>query len=266
VSVNRQPIHNLGFITSESPIQLVRTSFPERPAYDTAVSRAILERVAAGELPETIRLARPGAMLAFGRQDLHSPGYARAVQAARSQGFAAVERLAGGRAAVFHEQTIAFAWARAERDPWPGTHDRFREIAGIVERALARLGVEARIGEIPGEYCAGEYSINARGEKKLVGIGQRIIKGASHIGGVIVVAGAERVRDVLIPVYEALGLQWDRRTAGSVEDELGQVAWDDVAEVVLGEWSRGRHLVEAELDPETLELAERLEIEHVSPR
>jgi lipoate-protein ligase A len=204
-------------------------------------------------------------MLAFGRQDLHSPSYAEAVQAARSRGFAAVERLAGGRAAVFHEQTIAFAWARAARDPWPGTHDRFREIASIVERALVRLGVEARVGEIPGEYCPGNYSINARGEKKLVGIGQRIIKGASHIGGVIVVAETERVRDVLIPVYEALGLEWDPGTAGSVDDEVESATWDDVAECVFGEWSRGRHLVEAELDAETLELAEQLEVEHTSP-
>ena len=204
-------------------------------------------------------------MLAFGRQDLHSKGYAEAVRAARSRGFAAVERLAGGRAAVFHEETIALAWARAARDPWPGTHERFRELASIVERALVRIGVDARVGAIPGEYCPGEYSINARGEKKLVGIGQRIIKGASHIGGVIVVAGTERVRDVLISVYEALGLEWNPGTAGSVADEVDSATWDDVAEVVFGEWSRGRHVVEAELDAETLELAEQLEVEHTSP-
>ena len=105
------------------------------------------------------------------------------------------------------------------QDTWSGTHDRFRTIAGIVERALQRLGVDARVGEIPREYCPGDYSVNARGQTKLAGIGQRLIKGAWHIGGVIVVAEAERVRDVLIPVYEALGLDWDPATAGAVADE-----------------------------------------------
>ena len=102
-----------------TPIQLVRTAFPDRPAYDTAVSHAILERVARGELPETFRLARPGAMVAFGKQDVNSPGYTDAVTAAYAGGFEAVQRLAGGRAAVFHENTIAFAWAGRRRTPGP---------------------------------------------------------------------------------------------------------------------------------------------------
>src|SRR6188472_3447387 len=116
--------------------QLVTHAFADRPAYDVAVSAAILQRVARGELPDTIRLARPGAMVAFGKQDVSSAGYEQAAAAARAHGFEAVKRLAGGRAAVFHEDTIAFAWARASSDPWPGTHERFREVAGIFERAL----------------------------------------------------------------------------------------------------------------------------------
>jgi len=243
-------------------MQLVRQAFPHRPAYDTAVSRAILERVALGELPETFRLARPGAMVAFGRRDVNSPGYADAVAAARAGGFEAVERLAGGRAAVFHEHTIAFAWAGRAKDTWSGTHDRFRTIAGMVERALRRLGVDARTGEISREYCPGEYSINARGQTKLVGIGQRLIKGAWHIGGVIVVAEAERVRDILIPVYEALGLDWDPATAGAVAEEVPGVSWEDVAGALLAELPDHEP---AELDATTLALAERFESQHQSP-
>ncbi len=239
--------------------KLVTEAFTDRPAYDTAVSRAILERVARGELPDTVRLARPGAMVAFGKQDVSSPGYAYAAGAARDHGFDAVKRLAGGRAAVFHEQTVAFAWAERNPDPWPGTHDRFRVVATALERALRSLGVDARTGEIPGEYCPGEYSVNARGRTKIAGIGQRIIKGASHIGGVIVVGGSARVRDVLIPVYEALGLAWDPRTTGSIEDEIGPVAFDDVAAAIRAELPP---LSETPLDPVTLALAERLESQH----
>lgn len=221
-----------------------------------------MERVAAGELPETFRLARPGAMVAFGRQDVNSPGYARAVAAARAGGFEAVERLAGGRAAVFHEGTIAFAWAGRADDVWSGTHDRFGRIAGIVERALRRLGVDARTGELPREYCPGEYSINAGGRTKLVGIGQRLIRGAWHIGGVVVVAEAHRVRDVLVPVYEALGLDWDPATAGAVADEVPAATWEDVAGALRAELPPHEP---ADLDPATLALAERLEPEHRAP-
>lgn len=201
-------------------------------------------------------------MVAFGRQDANSPGYADAVAAARAGGFEAVERLAGGRAAVFHEQTIAFAWAGRADDVWSGTHDRFARIAGIVERALRRLGVDARTGEIPREYCPGEYSINAGGRTKLVGIGQRLIRGTWHIGGVIVVAEAERVRDILVPVYEALGLDWDPATAGSVADEVPGATWEDMADALRAELPPHEP---AGLDAATLALAERLEREHRAP-
>ena len=241
-------------------LQLVRTAFPDRPAYDTAVSRAVLERVARGELPETFRIGRPGAMVAFGKLDLASPGYAAAAQAARDGGFEAVRRLAGGRAAVFHEHTIAFAWAGRADDTWSGTHERFRDIAGIVERALRRLGVDARVGEVPREYCPGDYSVNASGRTKLAGIGQRLIKGAWHIGGVIVVDERERVRDVLVPVYEALGLDWDPATAGAVADEAPGVTWEDAVRALIAELP---DVEPAPLDATTLAHAERLAPEHL---
>ena len=210
----------------------------------------MLERVARGELPETFRIGRPGAMVAFGKLDLASPGYAAAAQAARDGGFEAVRRLAGGRAAVFHEHTIAFAWAGRADDTWSGTHERFRNIAGIVERALRRLGVDARVGEVPREYCPGDYSVNARGRTKLAGIGQRLIKGAWHIGGVIVVDEGERVRDVLVPVYEALGRR-GRGDGGTWEDGVGAL----IAELPDVE--------PTPLDATTLAHAERLAPEHL---
>ena len=240
--------------------QLLTQAFADRPADDTAVSAAILARVARDELPETVRLARPGAMVAFGKQDVSSAGYDDAAAAAREHGFDAVKRLAGGRAAVFCEQTVAFAWAERNSDPWPGTHDRFRRVADMLERALRALGVDARTGEVPGEYCPGEYSINARGCTKLVGLGQRIIKGATHIGGVIVVADAGRIRDVLLPVYEALGLAWDPETTGSIEDEVGAVPFEDVVAAIRAELPA---LDEAALDGGTLALADQLERQHL---
>jgi octanoyl-[GcvH]:protein N-octanoyltransferase len=246
-------------------IQLITDSFPDRPVFDTAVSRALLDRVAAGELPETVRLARPGAMVAFGRRDVNAAGYATAVEAARDGGFEAVERLAGGRAAVFHQQTVAMAWARPARDAMAGTHDRFRELAAVLAESLQAMGVDARVGEVPGEYCPGEYSINAGGERKLVGIGQRVIRGGAHLGVVVVVSEGERIRDVLVPVYEALHLDWDPDTTGSIADEVGSVTWEEVAAQIAVELESRYEVEQAGLDAETLALAARLEPQHSSP-
>jgi octanoyl-[GcvH]:protein N-octanoyltransferase len=246
-------------------LRLVTESFPDRPAFDTAVSRAILLRVATGALPETFRLGRPGAMVAFGRRDAASDGYAAAVGAARAGGFEAVERLAGGRAAVFHEGTIAIAHAVADRDPTPRTRARFDEIAAIIARSLAVLGVDARVGEVAGEYCPGEHSVNAGGRTKLAGVGQRLVKGASHVGGVVVVGGSDRVRDVLVPVYRALSLEWDPATVGSVQDELGTADSEAVEDALLAQLGMRYDVEEAPVDADTLTLAERLEPLHRSP-
>jgi octanoyl-[GcvH]:protein N-octanoyltransferase len=214
-------------------ILLLRDSYPEPPALDTAVSHATLELVSQGEMPETLRLHRPAPIVAFGPRDLVEPGVTEALAAARARGFAAVERLAGGRAAVFHQGTLAFSWAIPDPSPREGIRARFDLVAEIFAEALRTLGIDARVGEVPGEYCPGEHSVNARGRVKLVGVGQRVIAGAAHVGGVVVVSDAGRVRDVLVPVYAALGLAWDPATAGSVQDEVPGSGWEEVEEAVL---------------------------------
>jgi octanoyl-[GcvH]:protein N-octanoyltransferase len=245
-----------------SPLRLVRQGFPDRPAFGTAVSRAILTRVAAGELPPTLRLHRPAPILAFSRQDRAGPGFAAAVRAAREDGFEPVLRLAGGRAAVFHERTLACSWAVPDSRPEARTMERFRELAELLAAALGDLGVDARVGEVPGEYCPGAWSVNAGGRTKLVGIGQRLIAGAAHRGAVVVVGGSERIRRVLVPVYDALGLDWDPATAGSVEDEIGEVSLAAVEGAILSGLGERHELSEEELDTTTLELAARLEPSH----
>ncbi len=237
-------------------LRLVRHSFPDQPELSTAVSRTILRRVAAGELPPTIRIHRPGDEVAFGRQDLASPGYEAAAEAARAAGFAAVERLAGGRAAVFHSGTIAIARAYADPQPPKRTYARFEEMADLIAATLRGLGVDARVGEVPGEYCPGAYSVNARGAAKLSGIGQRMIRGGAHMGGVIVASGGREVARALEPVYEALELDWDPATSGSVAEELGRyVDPGEVEEALIAELGRHYELVDAELDEETMNLA-----------
>jgi octanoyl-[GcvH]:protein N-octanoyltransferase len=244
-----------------APLQLVRDGCP-RAALGTAISAAILQRVAAGELPETARLGRPGRILTFGRRDAVSPGYGAAIEAARAAGYEAAERISGGRAAAYNGHSVNLS--RAFRDPSPAgaTRRRFEGMAELVRAALESLGVDARVGEVPGEYCPGAFSVNAGGRRKLAGIGQRLIKGGAHVGCVVVGADSDGLRDVLLAVYEALGIDWDPATAGSVEDEVGGVSPGDVEGALLAQLDRRFEVTAVELDPATLALAERLEPRH----
>ncbi len=240
------------------PLRLIRHSFPDQPELSTAISRTILRQVAAGELPPTIRIHRPGNEVAFGRQDLANPNFDAAADAARRAGFAAVERLAGGRAAVFHSGTIAIARAYADPQPPKRTYARFEEMAGMIAEALRGMGVDARVGEVPGEYCPGAYSVNARNTVKLSGIGQRMIRGGAHMGGVVVASGGREVARALEPVYRALELEWDPATSGDVSEELGrEVDPGEIEEALIAELAKSYELVDAELDDQTVESARR---------
>ncbi len=214
-------------------LELIDDRFQGRAAFDVAVSRALLREVATGKRPETLRLYRPDDVVAFSTTDLRRPGFGDALRAARATGFDAALRLAGGTVAVFQREALAFAWCTPESDERTGIAERFGRTAQWVVRALRALGVDARVGEVPGAYCPGDYSVNARGERKLMGLGQRIVRGAAHTGGVISVAASARSRAVLAPVSAALGYDYAPESTGAVEDEVGPIALDAVRDALV---------------------------------
>jgi lipoate-protein ligase A len=118
---------------------------------------------------------------------------------------------------------------------------------------------------VPGEYCPGDYSVNARGERKLMGVGQRIVKRAAHVGGVLVLGASERIRDVLVPVYERMGFVWDPASAGSIEDEIGATSREAVVDALLAELGKRHELERAPLARGLLAAAENGEHEHRLP-
>jgi len=250
----------------ERRLGLSREAFPEPAWLDTAVSRALLEHASetagvrdAATAPHTLRIYRPARVLAFGPSDRIAPCYDVACAAASRAGFAPVERLAGGHAAVFHEQTVAVGWTVPHPSPRSTIHERFREISTLIAEALVALGIEARVGAVSGEYCPGDYSVNARGRTKLMGVGQRVLPRAAHVGGVIVVDGADAIRDVLGPVNHALGLAWDPATVGSVREELAGATWDDVAGAVVAAFAARFALDEIAIDDDTLARAREMD-------
>jgi lipoate-protein ligase A len=242
---------------------LLGGSWPDEPGVDTALSKVILDRVSAGQLPATLRLYVPGREVAFGKRDTIESLYPEAVAASRTAGFAAVERLAGGRAAVFSEHTLAFSLALPDEDPRTSIRDRFEHVSGIVVDAFWRLGVSSAIGEVPGEYCPGEFSVHHEGCIKLMGVGQRLARKAAHVGGVIAVNHTDLLLQALIPVYRALQLEWRPATTGSLGDIQRGVSNDEALAALKAEFAVHYSLTRDRIDQELLTEARAIGMQYL---
>lgn len=205
---------------------------------DLDVAIVLLKRVQAGDLGPLIRLYRPQPTLAFGQRDVRLPGYERARHICLEHGYTPVVRKAGGRAAAYHPGSLVLDHLEPHTDAIAGALPRFRLFGELIAAAFNRAGVPAAMGEIEGEYCAGEYSIHGvdpRGEDfhiKLVGTAQRVIAGAWLFSSSIVIEDSAPVRNVLTDVYAALDLDWRPRTAGAAEDLKPGVTVEKMAQAL----------------------------------
>jgi octanoyl-[GcvH]:protein N-octanoyltransferase len=242
---------------------VIREVAERPPALEVAIAHALLERANRGELGPVLRLYRPAPTVAFGRLDALRPGYAAAAAAARSRGFEPVLRAPGGHAVAYHGGCVGIDEVVPAEDPIAGMQERFAASGELLAGALRSLGVDARVGRVPREFCPGDYTVNARGRVKLVGTAQRVVRHGSLLAASVAVAGGAALRGVLAGVYAALELDWDETTAGAISDEpSGAVTLDDVERAVLAAYGERHELVAGELDPATLAAARRLESWH----
>lgn len=177
----------------------------------------------------------PGPTAAFGRRDTLAAGYPGATAAVRAHGFEPVIRPVGGRLAAYHEGALIVDVVARHPDPRVGITARFRQFGEAVAAALVTLGVDARVGPVPGEYCRGEFSVNAGGLTKLAGTAQRLRRNGVLFSAVVLVANPEPVRAVLSDAYPFLGLTWNPATVGSVSDHVPGVTIDEVKDVLSSE-------------------------------
>jgi hypothetical protein len=105
---------------------------------------------------------------------------------------------------------------------------------------------------VHGEYCPGAFSVNARGETKLIGAAQRIIRGAWLFSSVVVVDGSARLRAVLEDVYAALALDWNPASTGAIADERPGVTVDEVRDTLLPDVALRYRLIPAAFTAEDL--------------
>ncbi len=230
----------------------------EDPVLDLALATALLAQVASGQRGAVLRVYRPAPTVAFGRRDSFLAGFERAAAAATSAGFTPAIRSAGGRAAAYHEECLVIDEIVPARDAMADVDARFAAEAESQAEALRGLGIDARVGEVPGEYCPGRFSVNARGQTKLIGAAQRIISGAWLFSTVVVVRGGARVRAVLEEIYAALELTWDPATVGSVADEWPAATVAGVQEALLAPLASRYRLAPAEVTESDLTAAREL--------
>lgn len=169
-----------------------------------------------------IRVWTPGKHVAFGRRDAGREGYESAVAVADKLGFPTVEREVGGQAVAYADSTLAFVRTEPIDDVREGLHGRYERVTGAVQKALWRIGVPAQRGEPDDSFCPGSHSLQYRG--KIVGVAQRVRQDAAMISGVCIVADRREIVDALNEIYPALGLPFDARTVGSVEEAGGRTS------------------------------------------
>lgn len=222
------------------PLHWVRQDATLGAVEDLDYGITLLRAAQAGELAAPlVRLYRPAPTVAFGQRDTRLPGFDRAQQACRDHGFAPVVRRAGGRAAAYHPGSLVVDHIQRDTHAMEGFRDRFSAFGALFTDVFRAQGVPAAVGEIPGEYCAGEFSVHtplpdgpdgsARGPVKLAGTAQRVVKGAWLFSSSLVVEDPEPVRAVLVDVYAALGLDWDPTTAGAACDAAPGITVETVA-------------------------------------
>ncbi len=231
-------------------VDLIEGRAGEDPALDLALAPALLQRVAAGARRPLVRVYRPWATVAFGRRDSFLPGFAGATAAAHRHGFTPAIRSAGGRAAAYHDECLVIEEIIAAPDANSGIQQRFAAEAERQADALRGLGIDARVGQVPGEYCPGDFSVNARGQTKLIGAAQRTISGAWLFSSVVVVGGSASLRAVLEDIYTALALDWDPASLGSIADERAGVTVREVREALLAPLAARYRLTPAQLSAE----------------
>lgn len=198
------------------------------PALEMAVTHALLRRASRGEGGAALRVFRPVPMVAFGRRDANRPGFATAVASCRAAGFEPVVRSAGGRAVACTQAALVVDHVQPEPGVFGGMDPRFEEFGALHAAVLGSLGIDARVGEVPGEYCPGAHSVNARGVAKLVGTAQRIVRDAWLFSSVVMVDDAAAVQPLLSEVYAALELPFDPASVGSVAAESPGTTVDEV--------------------------------------
>ena len=231
-------------------------------ALELAIAHALVRRASRGEVAEVLRVYRPERPVAvFGRRDTRLPGFVDAARAASDAGFVPLVRATGGRAVAYTRNAIVVDHVRHDPHAAAGLDHRFEEYGARLALVFRDLGIDARVGAVPGEYCPGAQSVNARGIVKLVGTAQRVVRDAWLFSTLVVVGDEPRLRPLLGEIYGHLQLPFDEASVGSLTGEVPTLTAERVERAILDAWGAGDATPEG-LGGATLELAYELVAQH----
>jgi lipoate-protein ligase A len=229
-------------------------------AMELAVAHALVRRASTGEVSEALRIYRPSApVVVFGRRDTRLPGFRAAVREARAAGFEPLVRAVGGRPVAYTPQALVIDHVKHEPLAPEGLESRFQYFGDLYAGILRDSGIDARVGAVPGEYCPGAHSVNARGVVKLVGTGQRVVRNGWLFSALVILGDDDRLRPLLTDIYRHLDLPFDGASVGSLSSELPGVDADAFEQRITAAYGVQDP---APLDEATLELATTLSDDH----
>lgn len=197
----------------------------EQIDYSLTLLRQVSDRP---EGAPVLRIYRPQPTVAFSRRESLMVGFSQSVDIAQSHGFFPIIRPTGGRAVAYDSSSLVMDLVTHDGPQRKDNDQHFREIGELFVELFRELGIDARLGPVEGEYCPGKYSINSRGEVKIVGTSQRVSNRARLLSASIPVEDSTRAKNVLIACNQALAFDWNPDTFVSLSDELPGVELSDV--------------------------------------
>lgn len=228
-----------GLFTQHLDVVVQDISFGAREDLDYALH--LLSAARDGAVAPTVRIYRPQPTAAFGQRDVRLPGYAAARTRCRDAGYAPLVRRSGGRAALYDRGAVVIDHVEPHGDAIVGSQQRYQDFSGVIAAALGHAGVTTGIGELPGEYCAGEHSVfgtDGLHRAKLVGIAQRVVAGAWLISAVVSIEDTASLRTLITDVYRDLELDLDPGTIGAATDFVPALTPDAFLEHLV--WAYGQ--------------------------
>lgn len=229
---------------------------------DLGVARALLDDIRNGTRGPTLRIYQPQPAVAFGARDRFAAGFPQATQAARAHGFTPALRTLGGRAAAYHLGSLVLDHLEPASTLYGKTQERFTQFGELYASALRTLGVDARIGEIPGEYCPGEFSVNAAGRIKIIGTAQRVTNKGWLFSSSVIVTDPQPIRACLTDVEAALGVNWDPQTGGALSELHPGITVEDVKDAFLAAYATEWDIRETALTSEVVEASRAYDERH----
>nr|WP_272902099.1 lipoate--protein ligase family protein [Brevibacterium daeguense] len=238
-------------------------SASDDPATALAEALVLLDEVKAGRRAGVLRIYRPQPTAAFGGRDRFLPGFSQAVDAARDHGFTPVLRSLGGRVAVYHPGSLVIDHLEPADDLLSGTQQRFSSFGEFYTQVLRGIGVDARLGEIPGEYCPGEHSVNVAGRIKAIGTAQRVTSRGWLFSSSIIITDPDPIRAVLIDIESALGVTWDPATGGAISEIHPEITVDQATEAFTNAFAERCRLIPGKLTADEARAASQQRDRHV---